>query len=73
MLTIFNYIKEMWRVINKLHPETRTLIIILLFGWIMYSQITSETARQIDKKHQQEIVSNKKAEQYSRETAIEIN
>ena len=73
MLTIFNYIKETWRVINKLHPETRTLIIILLFGWIMYSQITSETARQIDKKHQQEIVSNKKAERYSRESAIEIN
>ena len=73
MLTIFNYIKEVWRVINKLHPETRTLIIFLLFGWIMYSQIINETARQIDKKHKQEIVSNKKAEQYSRETAIEIN
>jgi len=73
MLTILNYIKEMWRVINRLHPETRTLIIILLFGWIMYSQITNETARQIDKKHQQEIVSNKKAERYSRESAIEIN
>jgi hypothetical protein len=63
----------MWGFINKIHPETRTLIIFLLFGWIMYSQITSETAKQIDEKHKQEIVSNKKAERYSRETAIEIN
>ena len=73
MLVILDYIKEFWRAINKIHPETRTLIIILLFGWIMYSQITNETARQINQKHQQEIVSNKKAEQYSRETAVEIN
>ena len=73
MLNIVNYLKELWRIINKLHPETRSLIIILLFGWIMYSQITNETARQIDKKYQQEIVSNKKAEQYSKESAIEIN
>ncbi len=73
MLNIVNYLKELWRIINKLHPETRSLIIILLFGWIMYSQITNETAKQFDKKHQQEIVSNKKAEQYSRESAIEIN
>ena len=63
----------MWGFINRIHPETRTLIIFLLFGWIMYSQITSETAKQIDEKHRQEIVSNKKAERYSRETAIEIN
>jgi hypothetical protein len=45
MLNIVNYLKELWRIINKLHPETRSLIIILLFGWIMYSQITNETAR----------------------------
>lgn len=73
MLNIVNYLKELWRIINKLHPETRSLIIILLFGWIMYSQITNETARQFDKKYKQEIVKNKKAEQYSMNTAIEIN
>ena len=67
------WFKYVWELINKIHPETRSLIILILFGWIMYSQITSEIAEQIDKKHNQEIVSNKKAEQYSRETAIEIN
>ena len=73
MLFITKIFREIWDFINKIHPETRTLIIFLLFGWIMYSQITSETAKQIDEKHKQEIVSNKKAERYSRETAIEIN
>ena len=73
MINIINYIKELWKMINKIHPETRSLIIILLFGYILYSQITNETAKQITEKHQQEIVNNKKAEQYSRETAIEIN
>ena len=68
-----NWIKYLWEIISKIHPETRSLIIIILFGWIMYSQITSETAKQIDEKHRQEIVNNKKAEQYSMETAIEIN
>ena len=68
-----NWIKYLWEIINKIHPETRSLIIIILFGWIMYSQITSETAKQIDEKHRQEIVKNKKAEQYSMQTAIEIN
>ena len=70
---ILNWIKGLWEIINKIHPETRSLIIIILFGWIMYSQITSETAKQIDEKHRQEIVNNKKAEQYSMQTAIEIN
>lgn len=68
-----NWIKYLWELINKIHPETRSLIIIILFGWILYSQITVETAKQIEEKHNQEIVKNKKAEQYSRETAIEIN
>ena len=73
MFNVLNYLKEVWGFINKIHPETRSLIIIILFGWMMYSQITVETAKQIDEKHKQEIVNSKKAEQYSRETAIEIN
>ena len=68
-----DWIKYLWEFINKINPETRSLIIIILFGWLMYSQITVETAKQIDEKHKQEIVDSKKAEQYSRETAIEIN
>jgi hypothetical protein len=68
-----DWIKYLWESINKIHPETRSLIIIILFGWILYSQITVETAKQIEEKHIQEIVNNKKAEQYSKEKAIDIN
>ena len=68
-----DWIKYLWELINKIHPETRSLIILILFGWIMYSQITVETAKQIDERHKQEIVNNKKAERYSKETALEIN
>ena len=68
-----NQIKDLWGTLNKIHPETRSLIIILLFGWILYSQITGETGRLIRDRVEQEIVHNKKAEQYSMETGIEIN
>ena len=70
---ILNYFKQWWELLNKIHPETRSLIIIFLFGWILYSQITTETANQIAQKHNQEIIDSKKAEQYSLETAIDIN
>ena len=70
---ILDWFKKCWELLNKIHPETRSLIIVLLFGWILYSQITRETAKQIDEKHRQEIVKNKEAEQYSMNTAIEIN
>ena len=68
-----NYFKDAWGIVNRIHPETRSVIIILLFGWILYSQITGETGQQIKERFEQEIVSNKKAEQYSMETGIEIN
>ena len=68
-----NYFNSVWRMINRIHPETRSIIIILLFGWILYSQITGETGQLIHDRFEQEIVSNKKAEQYSMETGIEIN
>ena len=73
MLIFINYIKNVWGIINKLHPETRTLIIIFLFGWILYSQITGNFYQQLHEKQKQEQFDNKKAEQYSRETAVEIN
>jgi len=44
---ILDWIKHGWEIINKIHPETRSVIIIILFGWILYSQITDETDRQI--------------------------
>ena len=68
-----NYFKDVWGIVNRIHPETRSVIIIILFGWILYSQITGETGQQIKERFEQEIVSNKKAEQYSMETGIEIN
>ena len=68
-----NYFNSVWGMINRIHPETRSIIIILLFGWILYSQITGETGQQIHDRFEQEIVSNKKAEQYSMETGVEIN
>ena len=68
-----NYFKDVWGIVNRIHPETRSVIIIILFGWILYSQITGETGQQIKERFEQEVVSNKKAEQYSMETGIEIN
>jgi hypothetical protein len=68
-----NYFKDVWGIVNRIHPETRSVIIILLFGWILYSQITGVTGQQIKERFEQEVVSNKKAEQYSMETGIEIN
>ena len=68
-----NYFRDVWGIVNRIHPETRSVSIIILFGWILYSQITGETGQQIKDRFEQEIVSNKKAEQYSMETGIEIN
>jgi len=42
---ILDRIKNLWELLNKIHPETRSLIIIVLFGTILYSQITNETYR----------------------------
>lgn len=70
---ILKWFTQAWELVNKIHPETRSLIIVLLFGYILYSQITNETYRQICEKAEQEIIHNKKAEQYSMETAVEIN
>lgn len=69
----FNWIKQVWEMINKMHPETRTLLIILLFGYVLYSQITRETERQMAQKELQTFQESKNAEQYSLNTAVEIN
>ena len=69
----FNWIKQAWEIINKIHPETRTLLIILLFGYILYSQITRETERQMIQKELKIAKESKEAEQYSLNTAVEIN
>lgn len=73
MLEKFNFLKKVWDFINNIRPETRSLIIILLFGFILYSQITDFTRSMINSKIQEEILHNKKAEKYSREASIELN
>lgn len=70
---ILQWIKKLWEILNKISPETRNLIIIFLFGYVLYSQITDTTRKQIGEKFQEEILHNKKAEQYSIETSVELN
>ena len=70
---ILQWIKKLWEILNSLTPQTRTLIIILLFGYILYFQITDATKEFIIQHFQEEIIHNKKAEQYSMETSIELN
>lgn len=70
---IFKWFKRLWEFINKLRPETRSLIIILLCGYVLYSQISNEIRQQLYQKVQEEILHNKKAEKYSMETSIEVN
>lgn len=73
MLEKLKILKNVWEYINKINPETRSLIIILLFGYILYSQITDFTEKMINEKSNQEVICNKKAEQYSMEKSIELN
>ena len=73
MIEIIEFFKKIWKVTNRIHPETRTLVIIMLLGYILYSQITGETYRQIIEGTKQEQLYTKKAEQYSMESAVEIN
>jgi hypothetical protein len=45
-----DWIKYLWGTLDKIRPETKTLIIILLFGWVLYSQITNETGKILTEK-----------------------
>ena len=72
-MNLINWIKKGWELVNNISSETRSLIIIFLFGYILYSQLAECTKNQISKRFQEEVLHNKEAEQYSRETAIEIN
>jgi len=42
---ILKLIKRVWEILNNISPETRNLIIIFLFGYLLYSQITETTRR----------------------------
>ena len=73
MIDIFKWIKKVWEFINRIHPETRSLIIILLFGYILYSQLINSAREMIETRSQKELVCNKQAEKYTMETSIELN
>ena len=73
MIEFWNQIKNVWECLNRIHPQTRSLLIILLFGYILYSQIIVSTRNTIEETFQQETVNNKNAEKYSMETAVELN
>ena len=73
MIEIWNQIKKVWECLNRIHPRTRSLLIILLFGYILYSQITRTTRYMISDTFEKEVIANKDAEKYSMETAIELN
>lgn len=73
MFNILKWIKKVWEFINRINPETRSLLIIILFGYILYSQINRSTLDIIDEKTQYTIKKEKDAEQYTKNTAIEVN
>lgn len=62
-----------WEFINKISPETRSLIIVLLFGYILYSQINQSTRNQLKEQTEKTIQAEKEAEEYAKDKAIEIN
>ena len=70
---ILKWFRQTWEFINRMHPETRSLVIILLFGYILYSQITEETRRQNCERYNQEIRNNKQAEDYAKKASVELN
>lgn len=70
---ILKWIKSLWDFINKIHPETRTLIILLLFGYVLYSQINQSTHDQIKGQYEQSLQAEKEAEEYAKDKAIEVN
>lgn len=70
---MIKYLKIIWKVINGIQPETRSLIIILLFGYILYTQITSTTKQMIKDKFKEELMEAREAEKYSIKTSVELN
>lgn len=68
-----DWLKKLWDWLNRISPETRSLIIIILFGYVLYTQITDSTKKFITDYLKKEILHNKEAEQYSIKTSVDIN
>ena len=73
MAEILNLVKRVWELINKIKPETRSLLIIILFGYVLSSQIKQSTYYQLKTQQEQAIKAEKQAEEYTKEKAIEIS
>lgn len=73
MTEILKFIRNLWEYLNKIKPETRSLIIILLFGYVLYSQINQSTNNLLNERAQKTIYQEKKAEEYAKNTAVEVN
>lgn len=72
-MIILNWFQKVWEFINKINPETRSLIVVILFGYVLYSQISVSTKEYIAEQYLHANNCEKKAEQYTKDTAIEIN
>lgn len=72
-MIILNWFQKVWEFINKINPETRSLIVVILFGYVLYSQISVSTKKYIAEQYLNASSSEKKAEQYTKDTAIEVN
>lgn len=70
---ILQWLKQVWEFMNKINPETRTLIIILLFGYVLYTQINQSTNQQLKTQAEQIAKVEKEAEEYAKDKAIEVN
>lgn len=73
MLDFLKWVKNCWKHLNMLQPETRSVLIILLFGLLLYSQINQSTFDIIDKRIERTFMQEKSAEEYARATAMEVS
>ena len=70
---IVNLFKKFWKILSKLSPSTRSAIIIILLGYIMYFQINQSAHETMINIMEKNIKSEKQAEQYTKDTANQIN
>lgn len=70
---VLDFIKNLWKWLSHISPENRNVIILLLMGYILYTQINDSLKNFIQEKIEQGITHEKRAEQYAKNTAIEIN
>lgn len=70
---ILTYIKKFWELLNRISPTNRNFIIIILLGFVFYNQICVSIKKYVVEEIKTDIASNKKAELYTKNTAIEIN